>query len=81
MKKDKSFPVKDSDFVKGYGTTAGGAWCVEIARKRKGVAVRDSKNREAGILFFTNNEWAAFTNAVKDGEFDPIGPIAKQLRR
>ncbi|HYU64910.1 MAG TPA: DUF397 domain-containing protein [Candidatus Paceibacterota bacterium] len=56
-------------------------WCVEVARKRKGVAVRDGKNRTQGTLFFTNNEWQAFVNGVKNGEFDSVGPVAKRLRR
>ncbi|MBI2086708.1 MAG: DUF397 domain-containing protein [Candidatus Zambryskibacteria bacterium] len=63
------------------GTSPGCDWCVEVARKKRGVAVRDSRNSQGGTLFFTNNEWAVFTNGVKNGEFDAVGPIAKRLKR
>ena len=76
----KRFRVKKSDFKVSTSTSQGCDWCVEVARTRKGVAVRDSKNRTAGTLFFTNNEWAAFVNGVKGDEFNPLGPIAKRLK-
>ena len=45
--------------------------CVEVAANLPGVvAVRDTKNRDAGTLIFTDAEWAAFVGGVKDGEFD-----------
>lgn len=77
----KKFPVSDADFVKSTDTESKKySWCVEVARDKQGVAVRDSKNRADGTLFFTNNEWQAFINGVKKGEFNPIGPVAKRLR-
>lgn len=82
MARNKMFRVSDADFTKSTATTSTVyTWCVEVARKRRGVAVRDSRNRAAATLFFTNNEWQAFINGVKNGEFDPIGPVAKRLRR
>lgn len=81
MRMNKSFKVSDSDFVKATGTSPGCDWCVEVARKRQGVAFRDSKNHAAGTIFFTNNEWQAFINGVKDGEFEPVGRVAKRLKR
>jgi hypothetical protein len=37
-----------------------------------GAAVRDSKERGRGqILRFTADEWPAFTEGLKAGEFDP----------
>lgn len=81
MTKGKRFKVTDTDFARSTDTTAGGSWCVEVARKKQGVAVRDSKNRGDGILFFSNNEWQAFINGAKRGEFDPVGPVANRLRR
>ncbi|GIH68942.1 DUF397 domain-containing protein [Sphaerimonospora thailandensis] len=47
-----------------------GNQCVEVARLRSGIAVRDSKNPEGPKLLFTNGEWEAFVDGVKGGEFD-----------
>lgn len=49
----------------------GGDNCVEVAFAADGtVAVRDSKNRTGPVLEFTPSEWAAFTEGVRDGEFE-----------
>jgi hypothetical protein len=80
MKNTKKFPVKDEQFktsshtgrnVKGNGVEDADKWyCVEVAITPQGVAVRDTKNRDEGILFFNHNEWDAFIKGVKGGEFD-----------
>jgi uncharacterized protein DUF397 len=44
--------------------------CVEVAFVGGAIAVRDSKNRDAGTLLFTPGEWDAFVAGTKDGEFD-----------
>ena len=44
--------------------------CVEVATRREGVAVRDSKDPEGPVLEFTWTEWAAFLAAVRAGQFD-----------
>ncbi len=45
--------------------------CVEVAELPDGGrAVRDSKNPDGPILFFTPSEWTAFVGGAKDGEFD-----------
>jgi Domain of unknown function (DUF397) len=44
--------------------------CVEIAHVDDHVAVRDSKNRQGGVLVFTPDEWKAFIGGVRKGEFD-----------
>lgn len=44
--------------------------CVEVAITENAVGVRDTKNREGGILVFTPDEWRAFVGGVRDGEFD-----------
>jgi hypothetical protein len=44
--------------------------CVEVAFLPGGVAVRDSKNPDAGALLFTEEEWNAFVAGAKEGEFD-----------
>ena len=63
------FTVKNSDFVKSIWSGRHSK-CVEVARKPEGVAVRDSKSPDGGTLFFTNEEWEAFTHGVKSGEFN-----------
>ena len=45
--------------------------CVEVADLPDGGrAVRDSKDPAGPVLRFTRNEWAAFLEGAKDGEFD-----------
>jgi Domain of unknown function (DUF397) len=55
----------------------GGNSCVEVAvfpgateGGARVVAVRDSKNPDAAHLTFTAAEWDAFTDGVRQGEFD-----------
>ena len=69
---DKSFRVTDKDFKAAHGTVKrpNQTFCVEVAIKPEGVAVRDSKNRVKGTLFFNHDEWRAFTDGVRNGEFD-----------
>ena len=70
--KNLRFRVKDSDFVKSTGSDGKPFCCVEVARKPEGVAVRDSTNRKGGTLFFSNDEWDAFLEGAKKGEFETI---------
>jgi hypothetical protein len=50
---------------------SGAEGCVEVAFIDGGIAVRDAKRRTGSILVFTFAEWDAFTQGVRDGEFDP----------
>jgi hypothetical protein len=44
--------------------------CVEVAEIGGGaVALRDSKNPDRADIRFTPDEWAAFREGVRDGEF------------
>lgn len=47
----------------------GGGACVEVG-KLELVAVRDSKNPDGPVLYYTMTEWAEFIHAVKAGQFD-----------
>jgi hypothetical protein len=48
--------------------TSGGN-CVEVAKlDNGGRAVRDSKDPDGPKLIFTGAEWAAFSDAMRDGE-------------
>jgi predicted secreted Zn-dependent protease len=44
--------------------------CVEVAQLPEAIALRDSKNPSGPALMFTPDEWAAFIEGAKDGEFD-----------
>ncbi|KKU50220.1 MAG: hypothetical protein A3F53_00960 [Candidatus Zambryskibacteria bacterium RIFCSPHIGHO2_12_FULL_48_10] len=69
ISKPFSFPVQNQDFVKSWKSGKHN-YCVEVAQKPEGVAVRDSKNRSGATLFFTNAEWSAFLAGAKSGQFD-----------
>jgi Domain of unknown function (DUF397) len=45
--------------------------CVEVRRVGDEIQVRDSKNPDQPHLTFDLDEWAAFTQGVEAGEFDP----------
>jgi len=48
-----------------------GGQCVEVARNLPGiVAVRDSKDPDGPGLVVTQGEWRAFSDGVRQGEFD-----------
>jgi hypothetical protein len=36
------------------------------------IVMRDSKNPDGPVLYFTEAEWDAFIGGVKDGEFDDL---------
>lgn len=45
--------------------------CVEVATNLPDVvAIRDTKNREHGVLAVGRREWKAFVAGVRSGEFD-----------
>ncbi|TDC70249.1 DUF397 domain-containing protein [Actinomadura sp. GC306] len=44
--------------------------CVEVADLMANVAVRDSKDPDAGHLTFTVRTWTAFMAEVRDGRFN-----------
>jgi hypothetical protein len=46
--------------------------CVQVAAAAGGIAVRDSKNPDGPILLYTPNEWRAFLDGAKNGEFDQV---------
>jgi hypothetical protein len=52
--------------------SAGNGQCVEAATLADGVAVRDSKDPLGPILRFTAQEWTAFIQGAKAGEFDNL---------
>jgi Domain of unknown function (DUF397) len=56
---------------KARRSNSSGGDCVEVAElSNGGRAVRDSKDPEGPKLLFTPDEWAAFLDGAKNGEFD-----------
>lgn len=46
--------------------------CVEVASDDSFVVIRDSKHATGPMLAYTRDEWTAFRDSVKAGEFDSI---------
>ena len=65
-----SFPVKDRDFRTSSWTGGIICRCVQVAVTPHGVAIRDSKDVSNKTLFFTPQEWQAFSLGMKAGEFN-----------
>jgi hypothetical protein len=53
-------------------STSGGGNCVELGPLPGpvGVAIRDSKNRDGGVLVVADASWSGFLGEVKRGGFD-----------
>jgi hypothetical protein len=59
-------------WVKSRASASNGN-CVELASLTGGgVAVRDSKDPHGPVLRYTAEEWAAFLDGAKSGEFDGL---------
>ena len=65
------FLVEDSAFKTSSYSDPGGIikTCVTVAITQEGVAVRDSKDESRATQFYTHDEWRAFVNGVRDGQF------------
>jgi Domain of unknown function (DUF397) len=61
--------VKGADWRKSSYSSAEGN-CVEVADLRTTVGVRDSKNRDGGVLRFDRDAWAGFVADTKSGRYD-----------
>jgi hypothetical protein len=44
-----------------------GGDCVEVGHQEAGVAVRDTKDREGSVLWFTPEAWRRFATRLKAG--------------
>jgi hypothetical protein len=49
---------------------SGGDNCVEVAAIDGGIAVRNSRQPDGPIVLYTEEEWTAFMDGAKRGEFD-----------
>lgn len=62
----------DDDFKKSSWSKNNPKTCVTVAIGPSKVAIRDSKDQNNSTLNFTRDEWFAFIQGVKDGEFDLV---------
>jgi hypothetical protein len=46
--------------------------CVEVASAAGKVVLRDSKNPNGPVLVYSPDEWVAFLDGAKKGEFDDL---------
>lgn len=58
-------------FVCSSGTYWG-QWCVAVKLRSKDVQIRDTKDPHDKTLTFTTEEWNAFIEGAKQGEFDLV---------
>lgn len=64
--------MNDLTWRKSTFSNGNGGSCVEVADvPGGGRAVRDTKLGEASpVLWYTEDEWKAFLDGVRDGQFD-----------
>jgi Domain of unknown function (DUF397) len=55
-----------TNWRKSSYSSNGGGECVETANAAGVVAVRDTADRDGGILIFTASAWAAFAASLKN---------------
>jgi hypothetical protein len=60
--------MDDLIWRKSSYSSANGGNCVEITELPEGIAVRDSKNPDGGVLTFSPESWTALTKAIKAGQ-------------
>lgn len=52
--------------------SAGNGNCVELGESDGGVVMRNSRDPQGAVLWFTRAELAAFLAAARSGEFDDL---------
>jgi hypothetical protein len=57
---------------KSRHSTNGGD-CVEVARLRGHIGIRDSKDQHGEPLVLASAQWAALAEKIKQGSPDPLG--------
>jgi hypothetical protein len=58
-------PVSPEDVKWQVSSWSGGTNCVEVASNKVAIHVRDTKNRNQGILSFPATAWEDFIRAVQ----------------
>jgi Domain of unknown function (DUF397) len=62
----------DTAWMKASKSSGNGGACVEARREGGAIEVRNSKSPEVGSVRFTLEEWDAFLDGAKKGEFDRL---------
>jgi Domain of unknown function (DUF397) len=57
----------DLKWRKASYSSNGGGECVEVGEARRGVLVRDTKDRTGPVLRFSSAAWRRFADRLKDG--------------
>lgn len=66
---------ENTEWRKAAASTSQGN-CVEVRFAHDGhIGVRDSKDPDGPVLAFTPQEWSAFLDGAKAGEFDASTPV------
>lgn len=60
----------ENSWRKSSRSSAGANNCVEVGFAAAAVAVRDTKDREGGMLAVSPGEWSSFLADLKQGAFD-----------
>lgn len=66
----KKVIFEDSEFSKSSFSQYTWNVCVQVAKRKDAIGVRDSKDPDKTTLCFSPEEWQAFIDGVKKGEFD-----------
>jgi hypothetical protein len=65
-------PDRDSILIwQKSRASADGGNCVEVARSKSSVLVRDSSARSGAILAFSPAQWRLFVRLIKNGKIAP----------
>ena len=62
----------DIGWMMSSRSTGNGGSCVQARRQSGVIAVRNSKQPDAGTVRFTVEEWDSFLDGAKKGEFDQL---------
>jgi len=60
---------QNTEWKKSSRSGTNGGQCVEVRRHEQAIQVRDSKDPDGSVLRFTRDEWKAFIDGAKEGEF------------
>ena len=60
-----STDFREARWVKSSRSNGNGGACVEVALASELAGVRDSKDRDGGILVFGREQWIAFLAGIK----------------
>jgi hypothetical protein len=66
-----SYGTNDKDGWRKASSCASGE-CVEVAKQDGAILMRDSKDPSAGTLTYTVDEFRAFVQGIRAGEFDDL---------